>query len=692
MLAKLGSPQTKLPHDTIEDAPTLSLLALQAVTHLLSWIQLSDCLTPQLMKVIFQYAAMPQHTQDCGSDTPCLGVEAMSAVNELLYKQCVPSQWHDLLLDMFGSAFTLLQQILSAGLDTVEEVYLKKLSEFLCLFVSGHLHRFESNERFPLSEFLSLLFQFTFQQPELESQAECLEMWQQLARYLAVRMQDRAAPREHILELYREALVSLTSQMLQSFQFRHNQARLEELDDETMDDDDQTEWQHFLCQNIETIAKIADLYPLNIYPMLMEAWESAATEYAKLGEHPGGTVQEHEGSRLHCVLRDLSSLSQALGRLRAGLENEPQAAMVVVEHLVKLSAFGAQSKMYMPSQDSTTNVLQPDLLAVHAHVLAALKAWAPWLGVVPEARELALEGARAVLTSFGTPNDPPPPPLVAHAAAHTLLSLTAALRCPQLGNLPEMQALLQQAPDRRLVLRSLANILLLPWPGIADTAQQWPQRQALYQRLMEAITAELQGLMPGSGPSDSNLTNRVPRVVNCLRLLADQVENVSEEGPSTKRLLAGVLGSTLQHCIELFPTYVGIPVACEAFLQLFLAVFGALQPQLGAVFSERVARMFLEVFTGERLAQAVLQQEAGRGPCVLDKFLKILQLMIQEPGQAFKQFVPSTITLCMDHIFPLVSERQCPDVKLALLELLAQVLLHNWKLFFKSGGVASVLL
>jgi hypothetical protein len=82
----------------------------------------------------------------------------------------------------------------------------------------------------------------------------------------------------------------------------------------------------------------------------------------------------------------------------------------------------------------------------HAHVLAALKAWSPWLGVVPEARELALEAARAVLTSLGTPNEPPPPPLVAHAAAHTLLSLTAALRCPQLGNLPEMQVLMQHAP------------------------------------------------------------------------------------------------------------------------------------------------------------------------------------------------------------------------------------------------------
>jgi hypothetical protein len=45
----------------------------------------------------------------------------MGAVNELLYKQCVPAEWHDLLLDMFGSAFTLLQRLLADGLETVEE-------------------------------------------------------------------------------------------------------------------------------------------------------------------------------------------------------------------------------------------------------------------------------------------------------------------------------------------------------------------------------------------------------------------------------------------------------------------------------------------------------------------------------------------------------------------------------------------
>jgi hypothetical protein len=79
----------------------------------------------------------------------------------------------------------------------------------------------------------------------------------------------------------------------------------------------------------------------------------------------------------------------------------------------------------------------------HAQVLAALKAWAPWLGEVPSGQKLALECIRTAVASLSGE----PPPLVAHAAAHLLVSLTAAVRSPNVSNLPEMQALMQQAPS-----------------------------------------------------------------------------------------------------------------------------------------------------------------------------------------------------------------------------------------------------
>ena len=47
--------------------------------------------------------------------------------------------------------------------------YVDKLTEFLRLFVSVHLPRFERNPQFPIIEFLSVLFSFTFQQVRIAS-------------------------------------------------------------------------------------------------------------------------------------------------------------------------------------------------------------------------------------------------------------------------------------------------------------------------------------------------------------------------------------------------------------------------------------------------------------------------------------------------------------------------------------------
>ena len=42
--------------------------------------------------------------------------------------------------------------------------FVDKFTEFLRLFVSIHLRRFEANSMFPMLDFLSLLFQYTFKQ------------------------------------------------------------------------------------------------------------------------------------------------------------------------------------------------------------------------------------------------------------------------------------------------------------------------------------------------------------------------------------------------------------------------------------------------------------------------------------------------------------------------------------------------
>ena len=45
--------------------------------------------------------------------------------------------------------------------------YLSKFTEFLRLFVSIHLRRFENSSHFPVLELLTLLFKYTFKQVTL---------------------------------------------------------------------------------------------------------------------------------------------------------------------------------------------------------------------------------------------------------------------------------------------------------------------------------------------------------------------------------------------------------------------------------------------------------------------------------------------------------------------------------------------
>ena len=57
----------------------------------------------------------------------------------------------------------------------------------------------------------------------------------------------------------------------------------------------------------------------------------------------------------------------------------------------------------------------------------------------------------------------------------------------------------------------------------------------------------------------------------------------------------------------------------------------------------------------EQLAESILH-EGSTGCRVVEKFLKILQVVVQEPGQVFKPFLPSIISLCMEQVYPIIAE------------------------------------
>lgn len=123
----------------------------------------------------------------------------------------------------------------------------------------------------------------------------------------------------------------------------------------------------------------------------------------------------------------------------------------------------------------------------------------------------------------------------------------------------------------------------------------------------------------------------------------------------------------------------------------------------------------------EQLAASILQ-EGSAGCRVVQKFLKILQVVVQEPGHTFKPFLPSILSLCIEQLYPIVAEvrwyfslrsacfqpqlyqngrtietllsflrqRPSPDVKAEMFELLYQILHQNWRYFFKNSVLMKV--
>lgn len=95
--------------------------------------------------------------------------------------------------------------------------------------------------------------------------------------------------------------------------------------------------------------------------------------------------------------------------------------------------------------------------------------------------------------------------------------------------------------------------------------------------------------------------------------------------------------------------------AIDAILGFLLALFESLKIQIGSSMTEQIVHHLMSIFTREQLSETIVQ-ESSTGSKVVEKFLKILQLLIQAPAASFKAFLPGIISLCMEQLYPILAE------------------------------------
>ena len=303
--------------------------------------------------------------------------------------------------------------------------------------------------------------------------------------------------------------------------------------------------------------------------------------------------------------------------------------------------------------------------------------------------------------------------LLVHSAAHFLVTLTGSVRPPSIWKLKEFTELystlphlvLSESEDHRLMVRALSNVLLLPWPGIPD--QRWDERRLHLTKFLNELTGTLRNVrsIPDFASNKNAREQAKPGITHTLRLIKDLCDNVREEGNATKKLCHDCISEYVQIVLWLLPIYVnnnstssGTNMTtggnfdiddrqmCEEAFTFFHIVLDVLKTQMGADSVNQVVHTVLTLFSRDQLAESVVN-DGGAGTKIIEKLLGILQLVVKQTDSAFKRFIDSSLTLCLDQIYPMIAEKPTSDIKGPLYAVLYHVLLYNWRYFFKSSMV-----
>ncbi|XP_046621831.1 exportin-6-A isoform X1 [Neodiprion virginianus] len=645
----------------------ICIITLEVLAHLFTWITLTDHFSTNLLNVIFTCAKYRDSMNGRQIET---AVQALTTINELLYRPSSPSATESLLLQIFQRGIELFQSI--EHLESIDESYLEKMTEYLQLFVTNHLKKVESCPKFPVNALLEVLYHHTFQRCITPmGYTRSLEVWSILLESTQAR--------------YATVALALAERVLQKVTFKFNAHTLKVLDTDTLDENDETEWQHFLRCNIECLAKVADISPIPVFTLLYQSWRESLSVYAKLGSAVASgqvvVLNDSEASNVRIHLRDLASMTQALARLyvhfvdkRFGkIGDQPGIDCSLAEELVsqtfEVCTFAKDNQLHRANLQPV-EILQ-DLVEVNSQMLASLQAWCHWISERPEKLKDSLS-QRCVQSCIWAlmPNTFPQnlPPKFVHSAAHLMQSTVSILK-PNLWDQPAFNDLVVAGSHPHLnqdtakvLRRALVNGIILPAGDIGAR-----------QRLMGTMVTALSHPLGGEGqPVPPEIV-----VSSSVLSLKELLEDCRSSSTAIKKLLHTNLESTVNRVLELLPHLIRFSGTCETLLSFLHSAFAVLQQQLGPEYTQNAAQAMLHIFTRENISI---------GP-TLDQLLEILILVVSAPGRAFKAFVPSITDLCLSNVWPVVRSdlSDHPDTTIVLLRLLHSILMHHWQYFYNSS-------
>lgn len=107
-----------------------------------------------------------------------------------------------------------------------------------------------------------------------------------------------------------------------------------------------------------------------------------------------------------------------------------------------------------------------------------------------------------------------------------------------------------QTDTYRVLNKSVAVILLLPWQNVTTTGQEWDLRTRLYNAYMKNVMAEILA---------AATNNDIPNLILSIRVLNDQLEIIQTETAISKKICWSVLQEFVQLQHKLIHAYIKRP-------------------------------------------------------------------------------------------------------------------------------------
>ncbi|KAL1498173.1 hypothetical protein ABEB36_009014 [Hypothenemus hampei] len=656
------------------DVKVLGQEALSVCTQFFGWVTVEQ-VPDKLIRVIFNFTSFSTYSQD--DDDLC--VSAISTINEIFYRKCCPPGSEAFFKEIYSHVLELLRNLTSSGsyrIESIDNMFVKKLCELLVLLIEQHLWRFEEDPSFSSLEFLSMFFQYTMHLTSVDCFVCCLNVWSVFFKQI----------KPTNAQKYAEVFLGLGSALIKKIQFSYNFSQLSEVNFADIDEDNNTEWQYFLQPSVEIISRAAQFAPLEIFNQILNSWNLYNTQYKELEKYSelwfgSNSSNNSETDKLAYILRDFSTLTFALASLAHHFylsENEEihRTATPIIYNLMEntLKSASTYRKIRICLVRFNSQILTQSFIDLHSELLSSLKTWLNWM----EARNQQCANADIFLSLIlpilrdgeKTPQE------ISSSAA--LLFLELAKRFNNLSPLQYTVVVefIQDVPRLKFTSVHVSNtlnsavceILLKYFKSFDQKTIQLHKVWILV--FIDNLTQDFRDLTPTSAESKIRIV-----VEKVLPSVIHIIEYCRGYPLGAKKELASGLKSVLDHALLLFPFYVKYPDIYAVISKFFVSVLKNLQSQIGIEFTKNAMHIFLQV--------AVSEQQSDNLSGV-QQLLDIFSMIVKESTN--KNFLPEILQLCMESIYPLLlpqsSER--PDVFISFLELLYNILNCHWLYFYNS--------